>query len=75
MIATATTAQVAKFQELHELRQEAQDALVLMRSAKAGITYDTAKRNRQQLVEAIADMVWGMTEQELAGYAEWRKTA
>lgn len=73
MIAIAT--QVAKYTELHELRQEAQDALVLMRSAKAGITYDTAKRNRQHLVEAIADMVWDMTEEELAGYAEWRKTA
>lgn len=65
---------IAKFQELHDLRQEAQDALVLMRSAKAGITYDTAKHNRQQLVEAIADLVWDMTPEELAGYAEWRKT-
>jgi hypothetical protein len=72
MIATAT---LAKYTELHSMRQEAQDALVLMRSAKAGITYDTAKRNRQHLVEAIADVVWGMTEDELAGYAEWRKTA
>lgn len=72
MIATAT---LAKYTELHNMRQEAQDALVLMRSAKAGITYDTAKRNRAQLVEAIADVVWDMTEEECAGYAEWRKTA